>query len=181
MRFPALSLGVAATLALGAGSYVAKAEPQGRPQSHSDEAASAGVDVALPDQVNLTNAGMKLAVSTGDVAKVMDLRGSPNDVIEAMRSRFKKDANAVLNPNAERPVPVARWLQSIDENLARGLVPSFIQDQGQARLAFFDDAGRMISVTTVPGMNTPGRAPVGIPYNVPVPPPPPPLPPSPTR
>jgi hypothetical protein len=181
MRFPVLSLGVAAVLALGAGSHVAKAQPQSPTQSGPEEAARADIVVALPDQVSLTNAGIKLAVSSGDVSKVMELRGSPADVIAAMRSRARNDADAVLNPDAERPVPVARWLQSLDDNLARGLIPTFIEDQGQTRLAFFDDAGRMISVTTLPGMNTPGRAPVGVPYTVPVPPPPPPLPPRPIR
>lgn len=125
-------------------------------------------------------AAVTRAIEAGDTAAVMIAGGTAEDIIAAMRSRLRKDPDAILNPDASRQIPLSRWMNSIDEGLNDGEIPRFIQNNGRTSLAFFTPSGRLVGVTTLTGMNGQGIPARGEAYDVPVPdappPPPPPLP-----
>ncbi|MDB5440324.1 MAG: hypothetical protein JWM33_2751 [Caulobacteraceae bacterium] len=132
-----------------------------------------------PSEVNVVGGTLQAAIDAGDVARIMQLKGSPIDVIAAQKAILAKDPDAILTPARIIPmgsstinaaaVPLSRWMTTIDQDLAAGHQPIFINDNGRTVMAFPNDQGRLDSFTTVPGMNQPGAEPVGIPYAVPAP------------
>lgn len=184
------------SVAFGVGVFISVAtaahgQPATAHQAASDASQPAAQSDAPSGFICLTNACMKgsepprdaaavaRAIEAGEVAKVMTAGGTPEDVIAALRSRASKDPEAIFDPNSHNQAALSYWMSGTDRHLNEGAVPQFIQNNGRTSLAFFAPSGRLVAVTTPPGMNGPGIPARGEAYDVPVPAPPPPPPPPP--
>ncbi|MDB5440759.1 MAG: hypothetical protein JWM33_3186, partial [Caulobacteraceae bacterium] len=143
-----------ATLTKGGQSRMVGLNPDGALQQRA---------TAAPSQVTLASGNIQDAIAAGDVARIMQLGGSPMDVINAERAILARDPGAMFEPGGA--VSLSQWMASAEESQAARLVPVFVHEGNRNMLAQQYSDGHLDSFSSVPGMNQPGAALVGAEYH----------------
>lgn len=120
-----------------------------------------------PSEVTVFGLDLRSAIAAGDVARIMQLRGSPMDVIAAQKALLEKDPNATISPTSA--APISRWMTSIQDSIGAGNTPIFYHDGARNGIAMQSPEGGLVSFTSVAGMNDPGAERAGVAYKVPSP------------